>query len=59
MNLAPHDAELVEADARRLFEETEARRPSIRRRRWEDVSEAWREVFRAHAMNPFLEADEP
>ena len=55
--LAPHDLELVEADARYLFEQTVERDPvkgwAGAPTRWEDGSDTLRQHFRDLAADPY------
>lgn len=51
MKLAPHDAELVEADARQLWEQMKTHHP--RRPAWDDLSDTERELCRRIAADPY------
>ena len=55
MNLAPHDWELVEADAAAAYEAHRAdlRLNLYRRPAWEDAPDWLREVYLKHAGNPY------
>lgn len=51
MNLAPHDAELVEADAEALY--VGSAPEGITARPWADCPDYVRDVFRAMVANPY------
>jgi len=58
--LAPHDAELIEADAQRLWEEQENGDPRHAVwRPWVDLPEYQRVLYRDFARNPYRGGPRP